>query len=151
MPQVLLVSGGLFLTRTVFDMLTWSTGHGIWYHLETTYPEQHHSLVIVGSLGAHTTLLQNAAKISPFSSLKVFKFSQQSRVLLRPIWYAGLVFLTLALDTTDQRGETLANDQHQSLTHTLPALCHCEARPTPQRPQRVKGNLLGIIDYRFHL
>ena len=34
-----------------------------------------------------------------------------------------------------REGETVANDQHQSLTHTLPALCQCEARPTPQGPQ----------------
>ena len=57
MPQVSFVSGGLFLTRTVFAMLTWLTGHGIWYHLETTYPEQHHSCII-GSFGARTMLLQ---------------------------------------------------------------------------------------------
>lgn len=55
-----------------------------------------------------------------------------------------LFFLTLALDPSDQgrcEGETVANEQHQSFTRTLR---HCEARPTPQRPQRVlKGNLLG--------
>lgn len=81
MPKVSFVSGGLFLTRTVFAMLTWLTGHGIWYHLETTYPEQHHSCII-GSFGdgARTMLLQTLQD-PQLSSLKVFRLSQQSRVV----------------------------------------------------------------------
>lgn len=143
MPQVSFVSGGLFLICTVFAMLTWLTGRP-WYlisprnDISRTTP-----LLYYWIFWCSHYVAANTAKIHNWVHSKCSD-SPNKAGLLRQIWYEGLVFLTLALDPSDQgrcEGETVANDQHQSFTRTL---CHCEARPTPQRPQRVlKGNLLG--------